>query len=346
FTGFDPGDNPRMKELWPETKPGARPDALMHIVNIALNLVSGEDLAWQERKAESFTVSPLHSGNRRLGYRQSKDYAGVEGKGISLGTAVTISGAAVNPNMGYHSSPVVSFILTLFNVRLGAWLGNPGQPGSKTYKWQFPRWPARTMIEEAFGLTNEKNPFVNLSDGGHFDNLGLHEMILRRCHFILISDAGCDATFTFEDLGNAVRKVRIDMGIPIEFYKPFRLYSRSEKDMSAQGRYCAVGLIKYSEIDGEQAPNGLLVYIKPAVYGNEPRDVYQYARQNELFPHQPTSDQFFSESQFESYRKLGLCEVEQILAKWTGDGDFQKLTTHIDDVYLSDGKQPPPDLAV
>src|SRR5262249_39241180 len=161
----------------------------------------------------------------------SAEYGGPGG--ISLGTAITISGAAVNPNMGYHSSPVVSFILTLFNVRLGAWLGNPGKAGNKTYRSNFPSWPARTTIEAAFGLTTDPNPYVNLSDGGHFDNLGLHEMILRRCHFIVISDAGCDVDFTFEDLGNAVRKVRIDMGVPVEFYKPFRLYSRSEKELSA-----------------------------------------------------------------------------------------------------------------
>jgi len=314
FTGFDHADNPSMTDLWPQPATvqdsPPQPNALLHVVNIALNLVSGEELGWQERKAESFTATPLHCGNRKLGYRRSAEYGGPGG--ISLGTAITISGAAVNPNMGYHSSPVVSFILTLFNVRLGAWLGNPGKAGNKTYRSKFPSWPARTTIEEAFGLTTDTNPYVNLSDGGHFDNLGLHEMILRRCHFIVISDAGCDVDFTFEDLGNAVRKVRIDMGVPVEFYKPFRLYSRSEKELSAQGRYCAVGLIKYSEIDGEEAPDGLLVYIKPAVYGNEPRDVYQYARQNELFQHQPTSDQFFSESQFESYRKLGLCEVEDI----------------------------------
>ena len=53
--------------------------------------------------------------------------------GISLGSAITISGAAASPNMGYHSSPFVTFILTLLNVRLGAWLGNPGQAGDHTF---------------------------------------------------------------------------------------------------------------------------------------------------------------------------------------------------------------------
>ena len=64
----------------------------LHVVNASLNLVGGEKLAWQERKAESFTVSPLHCGSGRLGYRDSREYGGV--RGITLGTAVTISGAA------------------------------------------------------------------------------------------------------------------------------------------------------------------------------------------------------------------------------------------------------------
>ncbi len=88
------------------------------MINIALNLVKSENLAWQERKAESFTVTPLHSGSFRLGYRNSKLYGGTKGldggNGISLGTAVAISGAAASPNMGYHSSPVVTFLLALF----------------------------------------------------------------------------------------------------------------------------------------------------------------------------------------------------------------------------------------
>ena len=49
FTGFDPQDDFKLHELKPE-----RP---LHVINGALNLVKGEELAWQERKAESFTMS-------------------------------------------------------------------------------------------------------------------------------------------------------------------------------------------------------------------------------------------------------------------------------------------------
>ena len=65
------------------------------------------------------TISPPHAGNRDQGYRRSRNYG--HPKGISLGTALTISGAAASPNMGYHSSPIVGLVMTLFNLRLGAW---------------------------------------------------------------------------------------------------------------------------------------------------------------------------------------------------------------------------------
>jgi hypothetical protein len=52
---------------------GSRPPRPMHVVNLALNLVRGDNLAWQQRKADSFTVSPLHSGFRK-GYRPTVDY--------------------------------------------------------------------------------------------------------------------------------------------------------------------------------------------------------------------------------------------------------------------------------
>src|SRR5205823_8330888 len=97
----------------------------------------GENLAWQQRKAASFTVTPLHSGNCGLGYRRSKDYGGK--RGITLGTAVAISGAAASPNMGYHSSPVITFLMTLFNALLGWWLGNTGAAGARSR----PAWMRR-----------------------------------------------------------------------------------------------------------------------------------------------------------------------------------------------------------
>lgn len=308
FTGFDDNDNVPMCALSPH-KP-------LHIVNMALNLVGGSNLAWQQRKAEPFTSSRLHTGSCRIGYRPSNDYGGRWGKKetrlpITLGTAITISGAAASPNMGYHSSPLLTIVMTLFNARLGWWLGNP-RSGESVWKRPGPRIGLFPFVEEAFGMTDDTNDWIYLSDGGHFENLGLYEMVLRRCSFIVVSDAGADPLYQYEDLGNAVRKVRIDLGIPITFDRPAMPMTATGKvDSDFPGHHCAIGRIHYEAVD-LGAPTGTLLYIKASLNGNEPADVRQYAASNKTFPHQPTSDQFFDESQFESYRRLGLHVIEEI----------------------------------
>jgi hypothetical protein len=123
-----------------------------------------------------------------------------------------------------------------------------------------------------------------------------------------VSDAGCDPACAFEDLGNAVRKIRIDLGIEIKFRK-LRLQKRAQPGEFGNGIYCAVGTIKYPESD----QLGHLLYIKPCFHGTEPADVRAYAAGSKDFPHETTGDQFFSESQMESYRALGAHVMETIL---------------------------------
>ncbi len=105
--------------------------------------------------------------------------------GASLGVALAISGAAASPNMGYHSSPALAFLMTVFNVRLGRWCGNPvdesawTRPGPHVAAWR--------LLRELLGLTTSTSGYVYLSDGGHFENLGLYELVRRRCRFVVAS---------------------------------------------------------------------------------------------------------------------------------------------------------------
>ena len=319
-----------MAELW---KGGPR--KLMPFINMTLNMVEpvSTKLAWQERKAESFTVTPLHSGSLWVGYRRSKDYAiwnylpftklhhaqKETAMPITLGTATAISGAAVSPDMGYNSSPIVSILLTLFNARLGWWLGNPGTAGSDTYMYSNPGNGAKYLSDEALGRTNDVKPHVNLSDGGHFENLGLYEMVLRRCRTIVVIDASEDQNFAFEDLGNAIRKIRTDMGLSIDF-ESFSNFQKRDKGCppSSPTLYCSIGKIHYSDMH-ESAADGLLIYIKPTITGKESADVLNYEQQHPEFPHESTANQWFTESQFESYRALGEYEITQILKKLDGE---------------------------
>jgi hypothetical protein len=316
FTGFDPEDNVFLDDL--------KLNRPFPVINITLNLVSGKELAWQERKAESFTASPLHCGAFRLGYRPTKHYGGLDG--MTLGTAVATSGAAANPNMGFNSSPVISFIMTLFTVRLGAWLGNPGLAGRGTYGRSGPRFSAKELLAEAFGWTDQDHPYVSLSDGGHFEDLGLYEMVRRRCRYILVCDAGADPGYGFKDLGNAIRKIRIDFGIPIVFEKRVLIFPKQASGQAAsnRARYCALADIHYDMVDAVEGEDklseedkqlakknliGKLIYIKPSICAQPlpatPFDVANYARFSRDFPHETTADQWFTETQFESYRALG-----------------------------------------
>lgn len=340
FTGFDANDNVRMHELWP---PKSNDGRLFHVVNIALNVVSTKRWAWQERRAESFTATARHCGSSYVGFRRSKyygdgpknekaEYDPTRKFGIALGTAMAISGAAVSSNMGYHSSSSLALLLTLFNVRLGWWLGNPGPAGDQheAYRREGPRFSAVPLILEAFGQTTDERPYVYLSDGGHFENLGLYEMVRRRCRLIVLVDAGCDPDFNFADLGNALRKIYIDLGVRISFDMLRELTNRpsgmalrrlekhgaNDKDgHTPQIPYHVVGTIEYSAADGPDCRDGKVIYIKPAYHGSEGAAIRAYAKANPTFPHETTADQWFTESQFESYRSLGLDIAKDVFGR-------------------------------
>ena len=318
FTGFGAGDNLRMTELL-GGPPGRGP--LFPVVNMTLNLVSGSNLAWQERKAESFTATPLHCGNPAVGYRPSKHYGG----GMSLGTAMAISGAAASPNQGYHSSPVIGLVMMLLNVRLGWWLGNPAKK-PRVWRRDGPRWSFVPALREMLGMTDNRSGWVYLSDGGHFDNLGIYEMLRRRCRLIVVSDAGCDPACGLADLGAALRKAWIDLGVKVEF-DSLKIRARQAAP-EADGVYAALARIEYPEAPAVPAH---LVYLKPSYLGTEPADIRAYAQGNPAFPHESTADQWFSESQMESYRALG----EHVVGRLAGrdpvdlDGMLAKVRAYL-----------------
>ena len=316
FTNFDPNDTPYEKDL-----PVCR-GVPLHVINATLNLTGTKNTAWKQRRAESFTFSPVQCGGWRAGYVSTDCYGGA--RGVTLATAMSISGAAFNPNMGYQSSPVLSLLMTFFNLRLGSWLPNPKRPtpklfgtkGTKFFRKSGPTCALQPLVAEALGNTDDEYRWIELTDGGHFENLGLYEMVMRRCKNIIVVDAGADPLCQFEDLGNAIRKIQIDLGIPIVF--PGNLSMR--KGLSVTNSYCAVARIHYHCADAlppgvtEDEFDGWLVYIKAGLTGEEPADILQYAKTHPTFPNETTGNQFFTESQFESYRHLGSYIVSKIAA--------------------------------
>jgi hypothetical protein len=293
FTGFDPCDDLKLADLcsMPLGKPQCqRP---YPIFNTAMNLVAGKQLAWQERRAAAFAFTPMASGYSFTlpdekgqlfsHYRPTAQYM----EGVWMGSSIAISGAAASPNMGYHSSPALTFLMTVFNVRLGHWSPNPADETAWTKL--DPPFGGTYLLKELFGHTQHTSQFVYLSDGGHFENLGIYELVRRRCACIVAIDAGQDVNSQFEDLGNAIRKCYADFGVVIDVHA---------EDL--KNGYSAIGRVVYPD-----APEGHLIYIKPRLTGTEPADLLNYKCTHTGFPHESTADQWFDESQFESYRKLG-----------------------------------------
>ncbi len=163
--------------------------------------------------------------------------------------------------------------------------------------------PGRAFFRELFGrssaLPEDHTPQLHLSDGGHFENLGLYELIRRHVRYVIVSDAGQDEDLAFDDLGNAIRRVREDFGVEIEIDLSM---IRPNEQLESQ-QHVVVGTIHYDGFEG--CDKGTLLYIKPTITGDESGDIQQYRSRNGIFPHEPTSDQFFAEAQWESYRRLG-----------------------------------------
>ncbi len=303
FTGFDSEDDLELASLADQ-----RP---LHVINTTLNTRLDPRLGRQESRSMSFTLSPLHAGSHALGwYRPSKQFAynPIRKRGITLGTAITISGAAASPQMGEFTSPARAFLLGLFNARLGVWLGNPGPAGKNTWRGRDPKAGFAPIVREMLGWTTESNPYVFLSDGGHFDNLGLWEMLLRRVRHVVVVDGGCDPEYRFEDLAGVVRRARVDHGADIDFDSA-AMNALREDPMKP---HVVTGTIRYG--DAADGLVGTIVYIKPALSNDEPVDVVTYRQAHPAFPHESTANQWFTDAQFESYRALGYHSVQAAIA--------------------------------
>jgi hypothetical protein len=334
FTGFSSKDDLSLAAIAPtvSTASSATDGRPYPILNTTLNVVRGRQLALQMRKALSFTFSPLHSGFVRsqpgdteweMNYQPTSEAGPARFpkplramikrllgeqpeaavRGVSLGTAMAISGAAASPNMGFYSDPAVGFLLTVFDVRLGWWIGNPHDPTA--WKQGTPGFGFAWLARELLGLTNDDQRFIYLSDGGHFENLGIYELVRRRCQVIVASDVSQDPHYGGAELRNAIERCRVDFGVEIYIdlgnFKPVGNPPRS-------GCHYTIGNISYPQNprgEGGHPSNGTLILLKPAIATADPFDVRGYRQTDPQFPHDTTFNQWFDEAHFENYRALG-----------------------------------------
>lgn len=309
FTGFSAEDDLPLSSLQipptnSDSEPKARPIVLL---NSSVNVTRGKELALQSRKARSFVFTPVYSGYTRplpgkseqQGLFSKTALAGSQKpgteKGISLGTAMAISGGAASPNMGSYSARALAFLMTLFDVRLGWWLGNPG--GRKWARGS-PDLGFSCLLQELFGAASDESAYVYLSDGGHFENLAVYELVRRRCKLIVACDASCDADYTFTDLHNAMERCRADFGVEI-----IRVTHQLVPQNGRVSQHFDLCKIRYTP--GNESDDGVILYLKPALKEDDPEELIGYSTLNRAFPHDSTANQWFDEERFENYRNLG-----------------------------------------
>jgi hypothetical protein len=234
---------------------------------------------------------------------------------------MAISGAAASPNMGYHTSPATAFFMALFDVRLGWWMGNSRDP--KKWRSTGPPLGLGYLFSEVLAQSDQQKGYFYLSDGGHFENLAVYELIRRRCRLIVACDADADYAYQFDDLVSLIEKARTDFGAHIEI--EYSAIQPEDGDRECPANW-AVGTIYYDARNPKDT--GTLILVKASMPQKKaastpcstaqrklPDDVWRYFTQHETFPHQSTADQWFDEWQFESYRALG----EYIGCKAAGD---------------------------
>ncbi|MFQ5649545.1 MAG: hypothetical protein ACE5IY_06345 [bacterium] len=290
-----------------------------HLVNANIVLVDSPTTKFRGRGGDSFLLSPLYCGSDATGWCRTSTYMKRGSRGMTLATAMAISGAAVNPDTGVGGkglmrNQLVSMLMGLLNLRLGYWAPNAEPKKHLPFPPNF-IIPGLTADILGAGLSENKR-MIELTDGGHFENLALYELIRRQISLIIVSDAGADPEFHFGDLANAVERARVDFGAKIRFHTDARLEEvlpGSAEGLFAEKYKLAKRGYAVADITYHDGSKGTLIYMKSTLTQGLPADIYGYKSANPSFPDQSTADQFFDEEQFESYRELGYQLTQQML---------------------------------
>jgi choline dehydrogenase-like flavoprotein len=273
-----------------------------------------------------------------------KEAANVEP--LRLSQWMAISGAAFTPGLGRSTSLPLALALGLFNVRLGYWWDSGIPAGSRPGRYPPPlskalqQLPARIFATQSTILSEWRARFGGpserlwyLSDGGHFENTGLYELVRRRAHLMIAVDAGQDEDYRFADLALLTRRIRLDFCAELDWLQPApasgpgdwshidaaaapdvlpawvkewlnpEAIARREDISRDAALSVALGRIRYPR--DPRAETSWLVLIKGTVGGALPLDCRYFANANPDFPNTPTAQQFFSDEEWESYRVLG-----------------------------------------
>jgi Patatin-like phospholipase len=260
------------------------------------------------RGVTSFTFTETAIGGPLLGAARTVDYEDALGRNrerdVTLPAAIAMSGAALAPSMGKLTVRPFTFLMALANVRLGVWVPNPrhvadwkqrgfGRSENRHDLLKRPR--PNYLIRELLGRNRLDAKFVYVSDGGHYENLGLVELLRRGCTRIYCFDASGGRTFV--SLGDAIALARSELQVEIDI-DTTELVPHPETNVA--NRDCIAGTIRYP--DGS---TGVLVYARTVMTHKVPFDVRAYREDDPVFPNHSTVDQLYTDQKFEAYRALG-----------------------------------------
>lgn len=295
------------------------------LINCHVVLSSSGSSLFHGRGGDSFVMSPLYSGSDATGWISTE--AWTRGDPLSLATATAISGAAFSPrtsdgSIAWLKDSLVSLLLSFFHLRLGTWMVNPRRHRrgpQPAWRANFPLLKPNLLVPGlqqgllGAGL-HESAPWIDVTDGGHFENLGIYELVRRKARYIVSIAGSCDVGYHQLDLANALQRCRTDFGAHFTWRKDYEprliLPIRNElpmtdcfdRSLAVADRAFALAEIRYD--DGSE---GLLLYLQSTIIADLPPEVESYKREFAAFPNQSTLDQFFDERQFEAYRELGYC---------------------------------------
>ena len=246
-----------------------------------------------------------------------EDAVGRRARDFTLPAAMSISGAAISPSMGKMTRPPIRFLLALLNVRLGVWIPNPrrillADELADRYDRQLAEDAKRPVVpinprpsylfRELFGRNHLDSRFIYVSDGGHYENLGLVELLRRGCTTIWCVDASGESIDTFGTIADAVSIARSELAVDIDVDPRVMAPDPAATGPAARfvRRTHVICPIHYH--DGTE---GTLVLMKAGVPEDAPADVLQAHASWKSFPCDPTSNQLYTARRFDAYRALG-----------------------------------------
>lgn len=311
------------------------------------------NLTGQERTAPglnavSYTMSADWIGGPDVGWIRTADLQRISTplirRDLTVQAAVAISGAAFSSAMG-RASGWYQTLMAVSGARLGCWLPNPDfirrrhedavQRDDARRRWIGPRLPRARRLSYLLREIGNIHPYeerlLQVTDGGHYENLGLVELFRRRCTLIYCIDASGDSPPTATTLAEALRLAHDELGVRVTLNDAKNLEPGSGKPLDPSStfsdlnaRLCTApvitGTFTYPEECGVPGLTGYLVFAKALLWPEMPYHLLSYAAKNDVFPHDSTGDQWFNEGQFSAYSELG--RQIGVLARRMGPAEF------------------------